>query len=114
MNGNNRRKYGYLYFLLFFEKEFPVKQLSPPTTPPIKELAKIMIIQLVSDAGNMKTWPTLLANKCSFGKLRLSILTSHKMNTPANPLQKACVLEDEKKKLAARQIGAIIHQGKKL
>jgi len=114
MYGNNRRKDGYLYFLLFFRKEFPVKQLSPPTTPPIKELAKIMIIQLVSAAGNMKTCPTLLANKCSFGKLKLSILTSHKMNTPANPLQKACFLEDEKKKLAVRQIGAMIHQGKKL
>jgi hypothetical protein len=36
------------------------------------------------------------------------------MNTPANPLQKACFLEDDKKKPAIKQIGAIIHQGKKL
>ena len=73
-----------------------------------------MTIQLVSEAGNIKTCPTLLANKCSFGKLKLSILTSHKMNTPAKPLQKACFFEDEKKKLAIRQTGAMIHQGKKL
>ena len=73
-----------------------------------------MTIQLVSEAGNIKTCPTLLANKCSFGKLKLSILTSHKMNTPAKPLQKACFFDDEKKKLAIRQIGAMIHQGKKL
>lgn len=99
---------------MFFRKEYPVKLLSPPTTPPIKELTKISTTQLVSDGGNMKTCPTLLANKCSFGKLRLSILTSHKMNMPENPLQKACFLEDDKKKLAIKQMGAMIHQGKKL
>jgi hypothetical protein len=114
MYGNNRRKDGYFCFKLFFRKEYPVKLLNPPTTPPIKELTKIITIQLLSAAGNMKTCPTLLANKCSFGKLRLSILTSHKMNIPAKPLQKACFFEDEKKKLAARQTGAMIHQGKKL
>ena len=73
-----------------------------------------MTIQLVSEAGNIKTCPTLLANKCSFGKLKLSILTSHKMNTPAKPLKKACFLEVDRKKLAMKQIGAMIHQGKKL
>jgi hypothetical protein len=36
------------------------------------------------------------------------------MNTPANPFQNACFLEDEKKKPAIRQMGAMIHQGKKL
>ena len=114
MYGNYRLRSDHLYFKLFFRKECPVKLLSPPTTPPIKELTKSMTIQLVSAAGNMKTCPTLLANKCSFGKLKLSILINHKMNTPAKPLQKACFLEDEKKKLAIRQIGAMIHQGKKL
>jgi len=36
------------------------------------------------------------------------------MNTPAKPLQKACFLEDETKKLAIRHIGPMIHHGKKL
>ena len=62
----------------------------------------------------MKTCPTLLANKFSLGMLKLSILINHKRNMPAKPLQKACFLEVERKKLAMKQIGAMIHQGKKL